>query len=93
MGAANTFAPDRSVWDRYVGEYDTPQGALRISRDGDKLVGTISGFALDFEPISDTKFVVHTEIASVDETVVELRPEADGSVSIYFRGQRFGVKR
>jgi CubicO group peptidase (beta-lactamase class C family) len=92
-GAANTFVPDRAVWDRYVGEYETPQGKLRISRDGDKLVGSISGFKLDLEPISDTKFVVHTEISSVDETVIELRPEPDGSVSIYVKGQKFGVKR
>jgi hypothetical protein len=25
--------------------------------------------------------------------VIELRPEADGSVSLYVKGQRFGVKR
>jgi hypothetical protein len=93
LGAANTFVPDRSVWDRYLGEYDTPQGKIVIARDGDKLVGTVSGFKFELEPLSDTKFVIHTEISSVDETVVELRPEADGSVSLYVKGQRFGVKR
>jgi CubicO group peptidase (beta-lactamase class C family) len=93
IGAANTFVPDRSVWDRYLGEYDTPQGALRLSRDGDRLVGTISGFALELEPISDTRFIIHTEISSVDETEIELRAEPDGSVSLYVKGQRFGVKR
>jgi CubicO group peptidase (beta-lactamase class C family) len=92
-GAANTFVPDRSVWDRYVGEYETPQGVLRLARDGDKLVGTISGFALELEPVSDTRFIIHTEIASVDETEIELRIEPDGSVSLYVKGQRFGVKR
>jgi len=92
-GAANTFVPDRSVWDRYVGEYDTPQGKLTISRNSDKLVGSVSGFGFELEPISDTKFVIHTEIASVDETVIELRTEADGGVSLYVKGQRFGVKR
>ena len=50
-------------------------------------------FGFELEPISDTKFVIHTEISSFDETVIELRPEADGSVSLYVKGQRFGVKR
>jgi CubicO group peptidase (beta-lactamase class C family) len=93
IGAANTFVPDRSVWDRYLGEYDTPQGKIVLTRDGDKLVGTVSGFTFELEPLSDTQFVIHTDIASVDETVIELRPEADGSVSLYVKGQRFGVKR
>ena len=93
IGPENTFVPNRAVWDRYVGAYETSQGVLRISRDGDKLVGGIMSFAFELEPISDTKFVIHTEISSFDETVIELRPEADGSVSLYVKGQRFGVKR
>jgi CubicO group peptidase (beta-lactamase class C family) len=92
-GAANTFVPDRSVWDRYVGTYDTPQGQVTIAHNSDKLTGSVSGFAFELEAISDTKFVIHTEIASIDETVVELRPEAGGSVSLYVKGQRFGVKK
>ncbi len=92
-GAANTFVPNRAVWDRYVGEYETPQGRLRIAREGDKLVGGIMAFSFELEPISDTYFVIHTEISSFDEAVIELRPEADGSVSLYVKGQRFGVKR
>jgi CubicO group peptidase (beta-lactamase class C family) len=91
-GAANTFVPDRSVWDRYVGDYDTSQGRVTLARNGDNLVGSVSGFAFELEPISDTKFVIHTDISSIDETVIELRPEADGSVSLYVKGQRFGVK-
>ena len=93
IGPENTFVPNRAVWDRYVGAYETPQGTLRIFRDGDKLAGAIVGFGFELEPISDTKFVLHTEIASFDETIVELRPEPDGSVSLYVKGQRFGVKR
>ncbi len=93
IGPENTFVPDRAVWDRYVGEYETPQGTLRIFREGDKLAGAIMAFGFELEPLSDTKFVVHTEISSFDETVVELRPEADGSVSLYVKGQRFGVKQ
>jgi hypothetical protein len=93
IGPDNPFVPNRAVWDRYVGSYETPQGALRIVREGDKLVGVVSSFSFELEAISDTKFVVHTEISSFDETVIELRPEADGSVSLYVKGQRFGVKR
>jgi len=93
IGPDNTFVPNRAVWDRYVGEYETPQGTLRITREGDKLVGGIVGFGFELEPISDTKFVIHTEISSFDETVIELRPEADGTVSLYVKGQRFGIKR
>jgi CubicO group peptidase (beta-lactamase class C family) len=92
-GAANTFVPNRADWDRYVGEYETSQGTLRIVRDGDKLAGGIMSFGFQLEPISDSQFILHTEISSFDETVVELRPEADGSVSLLVKGQRFGVKR
>src|SRR5215212_2264757 len=92
-GPENTFVPNRAAWDRYVGEYETSQGTLRIVREGDKLVGGIMAFGFELEPISDTQFVLHTEISSFDETVVELRPEPDGSVSLYVKGQRFGVKR
>lgn len=93
FGAANTFVPNRAVWDRYVGEYETPQGQLRIFREGDTLVGGIMAFSFELEPISDTHFVIHTELSSFDETVIELRTEEDGSVSLYVKGQRFGVKR
>jgi CubicO group peptidase (beta-lactamase class C family) len=92
-GPENTFVPNRAVWDRYVGEYETSQGTLRIFRDGDKLAGAIMSFGFELEAISDTHFVLHTEISSFDETVIELRPEADGTVSLYVKGQRFGVKR
>lgn len=92
-GPDNTFVPNRAVWDRYVGEYETSQGTLRIFRDGDKLAGAIMSFGFELEAISDTQFVLHTEISSFDETVIELRPEPDGSVSLYVKGQRFGAKR
>jgi CubicO group peptidase (beta-lactamase class C family) len=92
-GAANTFVPDRAVWDQYVGSYETPQGALRIYREGDKLLGGIQSFTFELEPISDSQFVLHTEISSFDETVVEFRREADGTVTLYAKGQRLGVKR
>jgi CubicO group peptidase (beta-lactamase class C family) len=93
IGPENTFVPNRAVWDRYVGEYETPQGTVRIFREDDKLVGAIMAFDFELEPLSDTKFVLHTEISSFDETVVELRPEQDGGVSLYVKGQRFGIKR
>jgi CubicO group peptidase (beta-lactamase class C family) len=91
-GPENTFVPNRAVWDRYIGEYETSQGTLRIFRDGDKLAGAIMSFGFELEPISDTQFVLHTEISSFDESIVELRPEPDGSVALYVKGQRFGVK-
>jgi CubicO group peptidase (beta-lactamase class C family) len=93
IGPENTFVPNRAVWDRYVGEYETPQGTLRIFREGDRLAGAIMAFGFELEPLSDTKFVIHTEISSFDETVIELRPEPDGSTSLYVKGQRFGTKR
>jgi CubicO group peptidase (beta-lactamase class C family) len=93
IGPENTFVPNRAVWDRYVGEYETPQGTLRIFREGDRLAGAIMAFGFELEPLSDTTFVIHTEISSFDETVIELRPEPDGGVSLYVKGQRFGVKR
>jgi hypothetical protein len=66
---------------------------LRIYREGDKLLGGIQSFTFELEPISDSQFVLHTEISSFDETVVEFRREADGTVTLYAKGQQLGVKR
>ncbi|MCC6178751.1 MAG: serine hydrolase [Chloroflexi bacterium] len=93
IGAANTFVPNRAVWDAYVGEYDTPQGTLRIARDSDRLIGRIQSFSVDLEALSDTQFVIHTDVSVFDETLLEFKPDPDGRMSIYVKGQRFGVKR
>jgi hypothetical protein len=43
-------APDRSAWDTYVGTYASPRVALRVTRDGDRLRGTIDGGDLAAAP-------------------------------------------
>jgi CubicO group peptidase (beta-lactamase class C family) len=43
-------APDRSAWDTYVGTYGSPQVAIRVTRDGDRLLGTVDGGDLAAAP-------------------------------------------
>src|SRR3712207_3939040 len=54
----NTFVPDRVVWDRYVGEYESPQGLIRIYRDGDKLLGRMLSSDFELEALGDSEFVL-----------------------------------
>ena len=87
-----TFTPDRAVWARYVGDYQSSQ-PLRIHRDADKLLGAAPGITIEFVPLSDTTFVMLSDIGALDEELAEFRRQADGSTLFLFHGQPFGVKK
>jgi hypothetical protein len=87
-----TFSPDRAVWASYVGDYQSSQ-PIRVYREGDRLLGTGAGFTIEFVPLSDTEFVMLSELGALDEVPAEFQREADGSVVFLFHGQPFGVKK
>ena len=87
-----TFTPDRAVWASYVGNYQSSQ-PMRVYRDADKLLGAAPGITIEFVPLSDTTFVMLSDIGALDEEPAEFRREADGSVVFLFHGQPFGVKQ
>jgi hypothetical protein len=66
---------------------------MRVYRDADKLLGAAPGITIEFVPLSDTTFVMLSDIGALDEEPAEFRRQADGSVVFLFHGQPFGVKK
>jgi CubicO group peptidase (beta-lactamase class C family) len=87
-----TFTPDRAVWASYVGDYQSSQ-PIRVYRDADKLLGAAPGITIEFVPLSDTTFVMLSDIGALDEEPAEFRRQADGSTLFLLHGQPFGVKK
>jgi CubicO group peptidase (beta-lactamase class C family) len=87
-----TFTADRAVWSAYIGEYVTPQGPLRVYREGDKLRGFAAGTDVEFVPMTDTQFVMLCDQGSCDEVPVEFRPQPDGSVTFLWTGAPYARK-
>ena len=42
---------------------------------------------IEFVPLSDTRFVMLSEVSTLDEESVEFQRKADGSVVLLFHGQ------
>jgi hypothetical protein len=89
-----TFTPDRAVWAGYVGEYQTSDGSIRVYREGDRLLSAGGGVPVtnEFVPLSDTRFVMPSEVRTLGEESAEFQRQADGSVVLLFRGQPPGLK-
>jgi CubicO group peptidase (beta-lactamase class C family) len=87
-----TFVPDRNVWASYVGDYLSSQ-PIRIFREGDKLLGSAPAASIEFVALSDTTFVMLSNVGALDEQPAEFQRQADGSLVILFHGQAIGVKR
>lgn len=92
---ASTFEPDRSVWERYVGSYETSMGVpLRVFVEGLELKAIIEGPGIGFtlEAFSDTEFVTRSEIADADNADAVFLVDEDGTVRLFVAGQEIGVK-
>jgi len=76
----------------YEGGYQTANGPLRISREGDRLFGSAVGLPFEFVPPSDTQFVM-LAVGALDEELVEFVKQADRSVIPRFQGQPLGLKK
>ena len=89
------FEPDRAVWQRYVGTYETVFGdPLRIYVEGTQLMGVIDGLRIGFtlEAFSDTEFVTRSDLPDLDGADAVFHVESDGTVRLVMAGQEVGVK-
>ena len=87
------FVSDPATLDAYAGEYQAPEGLVRITRHGDRLVGAGAGLEMEFVALSPTEFVLLTDLAAVDEAPVAFRPRPDGGVDLLLGGQLLATKR
>ena len=87
-----TFEADRGVWSRYIGDYTTEQGPLRVYRENEKLLGFAAGTEVEFVPMSDTQFVMLCDQGSCDEARVEFRRQPDNSVVFLWQDDPYGRK-
>ena len=90
--AASRFSPDPEVWTTYVGEYDSPQGVLRVYREQDQLRISSGEAVFDLVPLSDTAFMLLGDETEFDELPAEFRRSCDGSLGLYLAGAQFGHK-
>jgi CubicO group peptidase (beta-lactamase class C family) len=87
------FTPNRDVWAAYVGEYQTGYGPLRLFRDGDKLVGLAAGINIEFVPLSDTRFIMLSDLSALDEVLAEFQRQPDGSFVLPLLGEALVLSR
>lgn len=89
----STFAPDRAVWANYAGEYQTSDGGMRVYREGDRLLGEGGGLTMEFVPVSDTQFVMLSDVSTLDEVSVEFESQADAGVVLVLFGHPLAIKK
>jgi CubicO group peptidase (beta-lactamase class C family) len=90
--AAGRFTPNTDAWAAYVGDYQSPQGTLRVYREQDQLHISAGGAVFDLVPLSDTAFILLGDESAFDEVPAEFRRESNGSLGFYVAGARFGLK-
>ncbi len=90
----STIVPNRAVWTGYAGEYQTSDGtgSLRVYREGDRLLGEGVGLTLEFVPLSDSQFVMLSDVSTLDEVAVEFERHADASVVLLLLGRPLAIK-
>lgn len=89
----STFIPDRAVWSTYTGQYQTADGALRVYREGDRLLGEGGGLTMEFVPMSDTQFIMLSDVSTLDEVVVDFERQPDASVVLVLFGHPLAIKK
>jgi CubicO group peptidase (beta-lactamase class C family) len=90
--AAGRFTPNPEVWAAYVGEYQSPQGTLRVYREQDQLHLSSGGAVFDLVPLSDTAFILLGDDTAFDEVPAEFRRDPNGGMGFYLGSARFGLK-
>lgn len=97
--APSRFNPDRSVWQKYLGDYATGREPIRVSIEGDKLALSIPlptyPVRFELEPLSDSEFLLVNTASdsSNDLAKASFKLEADGSVTLLIGGRAAGVKK
>ncbi len=94
--APSTFVPDTSVWQDYVGSFDTAVGPVNISVDSGRLWATF-GMAQpvirgELEAYGDNEFVERDEYGLLEGTRVSFQHEPDGNLLLLLDGQPIGKR-
>ena len=101
-------APDRSAWDAYVGTYAGSRDAIRVSRDGDRLLATVAGGDIlaiaealgpdegrevEFVPTGPDAFVLLGAATVLDEAPAAFAAGPDGRPVLLLGGAPFGARQ
>jgi CubicO group peptidase (beta-lactamase class C family) len=89
----STFTPNRDGWAAYTGEYQTSDGTLRVYREDDKLLGFVAGVNLEFIQLSDTTFIMLSNLSALDEVPAEFQRQPNGSVALQLLSRPFAVRK
>jgi CubicO group peptidase (beta-lactamase class C family) len=90
--AASRFTPNPDAWAAFVGDYQSPQGTLRVYREQNQLHLSSGGSVFDLVPLSETAFILLGDETAFDEMPAEFRRDPNGSMGFYLGGARFGLK-
>jgi len=89
---SSQFKVDAKLLEEYAGEYETPFGILTIVKEGDRLLGRLSGEPdMVLLPKSATQFVV--AIADIPQTFVRDEKGQVTRLVILVRGQEIQAKK
>jgi hypothetical protein len=88
----STFVPDRAVWANYAGDYQMSTGPLRVYREGDRLLGEAGGMTIEFIAVSGTRFVMLSDVSTLDEVSVDFERQPDASLVLMLFGHPLAIK-
>jgi CubicO group peptidase (beta-lactamase class C family) len=86
------FKPDPVTWQKYVGEYQTQSGLVRIYVEGNKLLGKANGLPFELEAYGDNDFVLRGEIGTLEGHAASFLLEAGNRATLVLDGQPFGQR-
>src|SRR5205823_2546043 len=87
------FTPNPDAWAAFVGDYQSPQGTLRVYREQNQLHRSSGGSVFDLVPLSETAFNLLGDETAFDEMTWEFRRDQNGSMGFYLAGAPFGSNR
>jgi CubicO group peptidase (beta-lactamase class C family) len=88
----SAFKPDPATWHKYVGDYETQLGLVRIFIEGNKLLGTANDLRFELEAYGDNDFVLRGEVGSLEGHGASFLLEAGNWATLVLDGQPFGKR-
>ena len=89
----SAFKPDPAIWQKYVGEYQTQLGLVRLYVEGNKLLGKASDLPFELEAYGDNDFVLRGEIGTLEGHAASFALEAGNRATLVLDGQPFGQRK
>ena len=89
----SAFKPDPAIWQKYVGEYQTQLGLVRLYVEGNKLLGKANDLPFELEAYGDNDFVLRGEIGTLEGHAASFLLEAGNQATLVLDGQPFGQRK